>query len=145
MIFSVKSFTTDSVAFQQAFFIRQTVFVQEQQVPLREELDEFESVSRHYLVFVDDKPCGTGRWRETTKGIKVERIAVLREHRHQGIGSYVMRAILADIALGHPRANVYLHAQAVIRSFYESFGFVPEGEPFEESNIKHFYMYKPIE
>ena len=51
-----------------AFSIRQKVFVEEQKVDRDEEYDEFEPSSIHYLVYVDEKPVGTARWRITKDG-----------------------------------------------------------------------------
>ena len=61
------------------FAIRQTVFVEEQEVDPALEYDEFESGSHHYLVLKDNQPAGTARWRKTNKGVKLERFAVLPE------------------------------------------------------------------
>jgi GNAT superfamily N-acetyltransferase len=76
----------DKIHADMAFAIRHKVFVEEQKVDGDEEYDEYESIATHYLVFVDDKPAATSRWRHTDKGIKLERFSVLPEFRNKGIG-----------------------------------------------------------
>ncbi len=123
---------------KRAFAIRQTVFVEEQEVDPELEYDEFESGSHHYLVLKENQPVGTARWRETSKGVKLERFAVLPEFRDQGIGEKLLARILEDVKpLGR---KIYLHAQLRALLLYERAGFVKQGEIFFEANIEHYYM-----
>lgn len=130
---------------EQAFKIRQRVFVEEQKVSKEEEYDEFEDTATHFLAFNDqDKACGTARWRFTEKGIKLERFAVLKEERGGGTGSALVKKVLEDITL-HPNSSgklIYLHAQLTAVPLYEKFGFRKEGEIFEECAIQHYKMTK---
>ena len=121
-----------------AFSIRQKVFVDEQQVDAREEYDEFEETSIHYLVFTDGNPVGTARWRITKHGIKLERFAVLKEFRNAKAGRTVLLKVLEDVVpLGK---KIYMHAQEAAMNFYLREGFVPEGDLFMEANIRHYKM-----
>ncbi len=127
---------------QQAFLIRDEVFVQEQQVAAEEEYDKYDATANHYLAYGKDKvACGTARWRETEKGVKLERFAVLAPHRGQGAGAAILQRMLIDIDESE-EANqlVYLHAQITAIPFYERFGFNKEGNEFDECNIKHYKM-----
>lgn len=128
-----------------AFAIRRTVFVDEQQVSAREEYDEYEASSRHFLARADDVPCGTARWRQTSGGIKMERFAVLKEYRGQGVGKALVRAVLHDVFSQQPEPieRIYLHAQVSAMPLYAGFGFVPVGPMFEEANIQHYKMVLP--
>lgn len=126
-----------------AFEIRRKVFVVEQEVEEREEYDEFEPTSIHYLVFVNEIPAGTARWRITENGIKLERFAVLKEYRNAQAGRTVLLKVLEDVK--PLEKKIYLNAQVTAMKFYEREGFVSEGEMFLECNIKHFRMrYNPI-
>lgn len=129
---------------EQAFAIRQKVFVEEQQVNAEEEYDEFEDSSVHFLALKEDVACGTARWRFTEKGVKLERFAVLSAYRSAGVGSALVAAVLDDVAR-HPQAEGktrYLHAQLNALPLYEKFGFQKEGDQFEECGIKHYKMIK---
>lgn len=136
---------TDQQTLDQAFAIRQKVFVEEQNVPREEEYDEYEKSSVHFLaVNKAGEACGTARWRFTEKGIKLERFAVLKECRGAGVGSALVAAVLADIEK-HPEASgktLYLHGQLTAVPLYEKFGFEKKGEQFEECDILHYLMVK---
>ncbi|MEY2924678.1 MAG: hypothetical protein RLZZ337_1226, partial [Bacteroidota bacterium] len=59
------------------FEVRRRVFVEEQAVEEVEEYDEFETSSTHLFAKLGDNIVGTCRFRNTDKGIKLERFAVL--------------------------------------------------------------------
>jgi predicted GNAT family N-acyltransferase len=123
---------------EKAFGIRRKVFVEEQMVDPALEYDEYESIATHYLVFDNDIPCGTARWRKTPKGIKLERFAVLPEHRKKGIGDLLVQKVLEEVLpLNLP---IYLHSQLRACSLYRRNGFVEEGEIFVEAGIEHYKM-----
>ena len=123
--------------FDAIFAIRQTVFVEEQEVDPALEYDEFEETSVHFVAKVNDVSVGTARWTRTPNGIKLERFAVLKENRNQGIGGAIVAAVLEDLP---DKDNVYLHSQITACNLYNRFGFVPEGEQFEEAGIMHYKM-----
>ncbi len=120
-----------------AFAIRRKVFVEEQGVDPGLEYDH-EEEAHHYLLVLGDKPIATARWRETVKGIKLERFAVLPLFRNRGIGEVLLKEVLRDVRLADK--PVYLHAQLKAVSFYERNGFKKYGEMFTEAGIDHFQM-----
>ena len=123
---------------RQANHIRQQVFVEEQQVDPALEYDEYESVARHYLLYSDGSPVATARWRETDKGIKLERFATLSSHRNRGLGSLVLQRVLEDVKpLGK---TIYLNSQLKAIPFYKRHGFEKVGQMFSEADIDHFKM-----
>ena len=130
----------DPSELQTVFDIRQKVFVEEQNVPQEEEYDEFEETSVHYLATYNSKPAGVARWRETDKGIKLERFAVLPEFRNKEVGGYILKQVLADVLPLHPGKTIYLHAQVPAMNFYARYGFKKVGEMFSECDIEHFKM-----
>jgi predicted GNAT family N-acyltransferase len=125
-----------------AFSIREQVFVGEQGVPLDLEYDEHDRLdARHYLARAEDgTPVGAARWRETDKGIKLERFAVLPEYRNQQVGAALLHAVLRDVQAEFPAAPVYLNAQVKAVAFYERHGFHKAGEMFVEADIQHYKM-----
>lgn len=123
---------------EQANKIRQEVFVVEQHVDPKLEYDEHEAEATHYLLFVEGKAVATARWRETSRGLKLERFATLKSHRNKGLGAIMLEDILDDITpLGK---EIYLHSQLKAIPFYERHGFVTEGEMFTEAEIEHYTM-----
>ncbi len=137
-MFKVIKFTSEDKALaSQALNIRKKVFVEEQGVDPALENDH-EDEARHFLLFLGEKPIAAARWRETGKGIKLERFAVLPEFRNRGIGEIILRAVLEDVVpLEKP---IYLHAQTKAVSFYERNGFEKVGEQFTEAGLEHYLM-----
>lgn len=118
--------------------IRKEVFVIEQECP--EEIEwEFEEESHHYVALLNNEIVGTARWRETEKGIKLERFAVRKDFRNQHVGAALLQRLLNDVPKdGRP---IYLHAQLAAKNFYLRHGLEPKGEHFWEGGIEHVKMY----
>jgi len=124
---------------EKVFAIRKTVFVEEQNCPPELEWEN-EDVSIHFLAEMNGEPCGACRWRKTEQGYKLERFAVLKEFRGKRIGQALVAAALAD--LPENADYIYLNAQITAMPLYARFGFVAEGEQFDEAGIQHFKMVK---
>jgi predicted GNAT family N-acyltransferase len=122
---------------EQAFAIRRKVFVDEQGVDPALENDKEED-AHHYLLIISDRPVATARWRETGKGIKLERFAVLSEFRNRGFGEIILKEVLKDVVTLD--RTIYLHSQLRAVPFYERNGFVKKGPVFYEANMGHYYM-----
>lgn len=138
----VKKTEFNAAYWQEIRAIRDVVFIEEQAVDPEEEFDEFEGTSRHFCAFFQGIPAGTARWRETEKGIKLERFAVLKEYRKKGLGKALVLAVLSDVFEQIPLADmIYLHAQVQAIPFYENCGFVARGAVFSEAGILHRKMY----
>lgn len=127
----------DAEELQQAFAIRQAVFVEEQRVAQEEEYDKHETSAIHYLAYIHEQPVGTCRWRSTEKGIKLERFAVLKKFRNKGVGLALLQQCLRDLTTVK---RIYLHAQEPVIDFYARAGFLQKGERFYECGIPHFEM-----
>ena len=121
--------------------IRKKVFVEEQNVPLNIEI-EHEEDSKHVICFVDKLAVGTGRWRKTKNGIKLERFAVLTDFRNKGIGKEIVNFILSEISSNN---TIYLHAQEAVVNFYKKLGFKVSGDKFYEADILHSKMIYSLE
>lgn len=132
-----------SEAHYEAVSIRYEVFVGEQKVPVEIEIDEFDEDAWHAVVFDANKAIATARLVVEKNGLnqvgRIGRMAVLKQFRHLGIGSALLRALL-DFGLVHGIRDYYLHAQVSAQRFYEKEGFISEGEIFEEAGILHQSM-----
>ncbi|RZJ18824.1 MAG: GNAT family N-acetyltransferase [Acinetobacter sp.] len=126
---------------EKVFAIRKIVFVDEQGCPPELEWEN-EDVSHHFLALSDHQPCGACRWRKTDNGYKLERFAVLKDFRGQGVGRALIATALDDLPAD--ATYVYLNSQLDAMSLYAKFGFVAEGEQFEEAGIQHFKMVKKV-
>jgi len=135
--FSIKDITL----YKTALNIREKVFVEEQKVARLLEVENEESAT-FYLLFVDEIAVGTGRWRKTKSGIKLERFAILPEYRNKNLGTVLLKKVLAD--LEQQSGNIYLHSQLKAIPYYERQGFRKIGDLFVEAGIKHFEMIKSL-
>ena len=123
------------------FAIRKKVFVEEQNCPPELEWEN-EDVSTHFLATHNGQPCGACRWRKTELGYKLERFAVLKEFRGQGVGRALSAEALSD--LPEDAHYIYLNSQLDAVSLYAKFGFASQGDQFEEAGIQHFKMVKKV-
>lgn len=116
--------------------IRRRVFIEEQSVPEDLEWDETDDDAQHWLAFYNNEPVGTARM---LRNGHIGRMAVLIRARQQGVGSQILRAIIAAAAQQQLR-EVYLHAQTHALDFYARLDFVAEGPEFLDANIPHRTM-----
>lgn len=136
----VKPVTTPS-ELDEAFQIRTEVFVKEQGVALEVEMDEYDEVCDHILVYCDDQPVGTGRLRDVEGVAKLERICILSSHRKYGLGRTIVEN-LEKIAKKKGFIKAKLHGQTHAGPFYEKLGYTQASEVFMEEGIPHVLMLK---
>lgn len=117
--------------------VRRVVFMAEQGVPEELEWDEWDATSRHFLAEDDQgHPLGTAR---LLPDGHIGRMAVLQFWRRRGVGTALMRRVLAT-ARDAGFAAVELAAQTHALKFYERFGFVSFGDEFMDAGIPHRNM-----
>ena len=134
-----------------AFALRLLVFVEEQRVPVEEELDAYDVVATHFMA----QDCrsatpgaadivATARLVDKGGGLgKIGRVAVHAEHRGRGIGAELMRYIHV-YAYEQGFRRLWLEAQCNAIPFYEKLGYIAEGEIFLDANIEHRHMRRPL-
>ena len=115
--------------------IRHDVFVVGQGVPKELEVDGQDHLCSHVLAFWEGEAVGTGRLRPVANYGKVERVAVLAEHRGKGLGAAIM-AGLHQAARGLGMAKVELGSQTHAIGFYERLGYEAYGPVFDELSCK---------
>ena len=120
--------------------IRHTIFVKEQNIPIESEYDGLDKDAMHILVKLEEKLIGCARIRIFEKRFKLERIAILKEFRHNGFGTRLMKYLIQFSKESHA-IEISIHAQYYLKTFYEELGFKQRGEAFFEVGIKHIEMY----
>ncbi|MDT3425699.1 putative GNAT family N-acyltransferase [Paenibacillus forsythiae] len=133
---------------QQGLDIRKKVFVEEQKVPVEEEIDPFDKIgpdAYHMLLIDDGVPVATGRltyYREGTA--KMQRIAVLKEYRVKGYGRVLLLA-LEELARELGLETSILDGQCQAEDFYRKLGYeVISEKPFYDAGILHVRMQKKL-
>lgn len=126
----------------QALKIREAVFINEQKVPLSEEVDEYDTTATHYLVYnLKNQPVATCRTRTYKNKLKIERVCVLKPYRGKKIGEKLMLHAEKEAEQQGFKATL-LAAQTQVIPFYEKLGYQVCSEPFIDANIEHYLMEK---
>lgn len=131
---------------KKAFDIRIEVFVEEQGVPLEDELDEFDKLNgqcEHILVYLNEQPVGTGRIRLVDGFGKLERICILKPYRKFGLGKVIIKA-LEEVAEKEGVSKIKLHGQKHAEGFYNKLGYQTSSSVFMEDGIPHILMIKDL-
>ena len=129
-----------------ALDIRYKVFCIEQEIDYHLEVDlneERNSVS--YLILLKGNPIGTIRYLRTEEGIKIQRLAILKEYRNKGYGRKTLAFFTDMLAARFNPITLYFHAQYHLVKFYESLGYKCEGDIFLEAGKEHILMKKRCE
>lgn len=134
---------------EQCLAIRKEVFVEEQNVDIALEMDEYDEspfASIHLLLTKHGDPVGTGRlipYDETTA--KLQRIAVRKPYRGTGAGRELVMALEAAARSNGYRAAV-LDAQCQAETFYRKLGYAPVSpDTFLDAGILHVRMKKQLQ
>lgn len=121
---------------EDAKYIREQVFIQEQGIEPEDEWDDFDSIAMHSIVYDKEQPIATAR---LLPQHSVGRVAVLMPYRKQGIGKILMQHII-EYARQHKLPYLKLSAQTYVTAFYEALGFKVQGEVYQDCGIPHIDM-----
>lgn len=117
--------------------IRETVFIEEQQVPEELEWDGLDNEATHLLARdLNGTPIATARMLADGH---IGRVAVLFSWRGRGVGTALMQQML-NIARQQGLHEIYLDAQLEAIPFYQRLGFSANGEVFMDAGIPHRHM-----
>jgi predicted GNAT family N-acyltransferase len=118
--------------------IRQTVFIEEQQVPEELEWDVDDKIATHFLGKEGNRPVACAR---LLKDGTLGRLAVLKEYRRHGWGGRILRAAEQHL-LDIKKNKLSLNSQANSYYFYFNNGYRPTEEMSWDANIPHIQMQK---
>lgn len=119
--------------------IRMQVFVNEQNIKCEEEFDELDHRSLFAVLYDGVSAVATARITEIPQGLKIGRIAVLKDFRGKHYGAQIVNAVVSkSIEAGADR--VYVDAQNHAVNFYEKLGFRICGAEIIDRGIAHTPM-----
>lgn len=126
--------------------LRQRVFVVEQSCPYLD-ADGHDPYALH-LWHTGDGGTMDAYARLFGPGVRCDecsigRVVTAPEVRRTGIGRALVARGLAALEVHHGARPVRIHAQKYLERFYGSFGFVREGDDFDEDGIPHCMMVRP--
>ncbi len=133
---------TDS-SIDDAYYVRDLVFTQEQGFPAEIDVDDYDKIAWQCILYKDGSAIGTARLIPQENQGKIGRVAILKEFRGLGLGFKIMEAII-DQAEKLSYASLNLSAQVYAVQFYEKLGFVVMGDEYLEDGEPHINMIKAL-
>ena len=121
--------------------IRIDVFINEQ--GFENEFDDIDEIAKFVLLSIDGRAVGTCRFFPSNieGDAHIGRMAVRKLYRGQNLGSKIMHA--AENAIRRDGFKTCsLSAQVQAKQFYESLGYVAEGEEYLDEGCPHILMRK---
>lgn len=125
-------------------YIRYKVFVEEQKVPLDEEITPEENDAQYFLLLEQGEPIGTIRYLQMDDHFHLGRFALLKEARGKGYGSVLLKFIEDYLSARYDPIKLTFHGQAYLDDFYQKRGYTRVGEPFIEAGIPHYHYEKTL-
>lgn len=127
------------------FAVRQTVFVVEQDCPYQD-VDQLDKTSFHLMgkdkagqiiAYARLNPPGS-RFKEPSIG----RVLAIRSSRGSGLGRQIVKETLSKCIQLYQGFDIRISAQVYLINFYGEFGFISQGEAYDEDGIEHIDMVK---
>ena len=72
----------------------------------------------------------------------LSRVCTSLDQRRKGIGKELMKRALDEMSRLFPGQSIRIDAQLYLKTFYESFGFKTDSDPYIEDGIEHIQMIK---
>lgn len=116
--------------------IRKAVFTDEMNIPTDIENDGEDMMAMHAILEYKGGKVATARMRFDGDTFELDKVAVLSEHRRNGYADFVVRMLLDKVFTSDGKV-IITNATVDSVPFFETIGFVPNGEVFENNNIKY--------
>ena len=116
--------------------IREKVFIEEQKVTPQLEWDGRDEKAIHFLAYQDEKVIGCARAFVIENHMQLGRMAVLKEYRNKGIGSFLIEKAITTAKLNQ-LSKISISAQCHAIDFYKKFGFEVTSEIYLDAGISH--------
>jgi ElaA protein len=125
--------------------LRQDVFVVEQKCAYAD-ADGLDAIATHLFASDGDAVIACARLfapGQRRREAVIGRVVTAPSQRRTGLGRELMRRAIAAIEERHGGVPIWLGAQKYLQRFYESFGFVRDGDDYLEDDIPHLPMRRP--
>jgi ElaA protein len=121
---------------------RQNIFVVEKRSPYPD-LDGLDECAWHFVARIDEELVGYLRLIPMTGPpslVRIGRVTVSPSLRRRGLGRMLMEEALAFRRERFPLQPIALGAQLSLLPFYQTFGFLPTSEPYDDFGVMHVDM-----
>lgn len=143
--FKIKRFNELSVAeLYQSLKLRADVFVVEQNC-VYPDIDGKDEKALHLLGVFNDEVVAYARLFAPGyyfDNASIGRVVISPDYRDRKWGHELMRAAITGISENFDTQAITISAQEYLKKFYESHGFVQEGEGYLEDDIPHIRMHR---
>ena len=132
----------NALEFHEIIKARESVFVVEQKCAYQE-ADDMDPQSWHLAVRIEGELAAYIRL--VDPGVKYEqpsigRVLTLKKYRNMKIGRSIMKEAIRFAGQTFPNMDIQIGAQVYAQGFYESLGFTPLSESYDEDGIPHIDM-----
>ena len=130
------------IQLHQIMQLRQQVFILEQH-SLYLDADNNDINATHVMVYDGAKLIAYARIVPPHLIIphaQIGRAVVASAYRDQGLGRELLQAALDTAQRQFPQLDVVIAAQTPLQAWYAGFGFVAEGEVFDDGGVEHVKM-----
>lgn len=128
----------------QVLHLRNEVFIVEQQC-VYQDIDNLDLMgdNRHLLGLQNNQLVAYARVLVSPSSLAIGRVITAPNSRGQGLGNELLKqALIVCETHWDNHYPIYLSAQAHLQKFYGSFGFIAEGDIYDEDGIPHIKMKK---
>ncbi|EKK20139.1 GNAT family N-acetyltransferase [Fructilactobacillus florum] len=127
-------------------FARNQVFIVEQGIQ-ENEIDSHDLVAYHVMRFDEkDQIVAYARVYQQPQGVTFGRVLTMKGFRKHGLGRQIVKDAITTALQKFPQQPLTISAQAYLKKFYQSLGFVPVSSEYLEVGIKHLKMqYAPTD
>ena len=112
----------------QAFAVRASVFMAEQDCPYAEEFDGNDFTATHILGLIGEEPVATMRIRYFASFARLERMAVKRLYRNRTVASGIIEFAF-ELCREKGYRKLHGHAEEYLIPFWQKYGFRPMNAP----------------
>ena len=133
-----------SALYRQALALREAVLRQPLGLTLTEEERTDDTLRRHFCAIAQGTVVGSVSLKPVGgETAQLRQMAVAEDRRREGIGALLL-AHAEDWARGQGLRLIVLNARLGAESFYAKFGYLAQGEPFDENTVPHIRMTKRL-
>ena len=119
--------------------IRKAVFTEEYGIPEDVELDDDDIMAMHVILDYENEKVGTGRMKYDGETFILDKMAVLKEHRNNEYGEFIVRMLLDKVFLANGK-EIFTDATKDTVEFFKKIGFVEIGDEYERDKLIYVPM-----
>jgi len=136
--------TCGSALHRQALALREAILRKPLGLTLTEEERADDTLRRHFCAIAQGTVVGSVSLKPVDNDtVQLRQMAVAEDRRREGIGALLL-AHAEDWARGQGLRLIVLNARLGAESFYAKFGYLAQGEPFDENTVPHIRMTKRL-